>query len=76
MDLRCGSCSFQSRAGGSGSQVEELLEDAAEFEAQPLPGELPGDEDEDADHNNQGRLRSMHYALRREPEVDYSDQLA
>lgn len=55
--------------------MEELLEDAAEFEAQPLPGELPGDSDEDTDHN-QGRLRSMHYALRREPEVDYSDQLA
>jgi len=56
-------------------EVEELLEDAAEFEAQPLPGELPGDADEGARHDD-GRLRSLHYALRREPEVDYSDQQA
>lgn len=48
-------------------RVEELLDDAREFEQQPLP-----DHDNQSPPQESGRLRSTHYALRREPSVDYT----
>lgn len=49
------------------AQVDELLEDARDFEQQPIVQEP------DAEPAESGRLRSMHYTLRREPSVDYAD---